>query len=217
MILIPSLKYDIEFCGSKSLIIDHLNNDVLNTFYVQSSWKTSDDVETDERKVRRNQGVKVTLYLKSKGSKDSRMYFKYGLYLVNQVVSQLNWTLDFVALRNNSSCFDVSIKNANLSQKIDISNTLLNVHQLINNYIKSYPCDPQEKCLLTGNEDRFNLFEDSIVYQEARMMLEANSAEFRKENSCSTGASSNINNHVHKTSTNQTPSTTTEQSEAAIE
>ena len=148
----------------------------------------------------------MTLYLKNKGSRDSRMYFKYGLYLVNQVVAQLNWTLDFVALRNRS--YDPSMKSFIPNQRIDISNTLVNLNQLMSNYIKSYPPDPSDKCLLTGTDeesypsdaaekrlmtgtDESCSSDETSVYQEAKSMLEANNSEERKE----------TNNHVHNQET----------------
>lgn len=99
----------------------------------------------DERTARRDLGVKVTLFVKNKGSKDSRVYFNYGLYLINQIIGQLKWTLSVISRKSgkvDSSQAGSTLNLAISNKRIDLTKTLINLNEMIDAYVNAAigPC-----------------------------------------------------------------------------
>ena len=96
------LKYDLQYAGSRSHVIDHLNITTWKQILGQMGSPSPSEIAGDPRDRfqignRKRDGVQVSLFIMSKGSKDSRVYFDYGLFLLNQVIAQIKWTLSLLA------------------------------------------------------------------------------------------------------------------------
>jgi hypothetical protein len=126
------LKYDLVFGGSRSHVIDHLNIETWKQILGQMGSPSPADIAgADARdrfsdRSRKRNGVQVSLYIQSKGSKDSRVYFDYGLFLLNQIIAQIKWTLSCLHRRNG--------RLSESFRKIDLTQTLTNLHDILSIY-----------------------------------------------------------------------------------
>lgn len=100
------LKYALNFYGSQSVIIDHLNI---------GAWRQVLGTGPANE-------IKVALYVTSKNSKDAKLYFEYGIYLLNQSIGQLKWT-----------CGTILNKHSDV-KKIDLTRTLGNLSDILSLY-----------------------------------------------------------------------------------
>lgn len=128
------LKYDLEFWGSRSLIIDHINIGAWKQILGHQTTSSNSSPDRNSYQSyslmgRKRDGVQVSLFVSSKGSKDSRVYFNYGMYLMNQVIGQLKWTLcslhkkDVKLLGSQSDFMQL--------KRIDLTKTLGNLHDIL--------------------------------------------------------------------------------------
>ena len=103
------LKYHLIFCGSQSIIVDHLNI---------GTWRhvlgTLPNGPANE--------IRVALYVTNRGSKDSRLYFEYGMYLLNQSIGQLKFTSGTILNKHSEV------------KKIDLAPTLSNLRDILSLY-----------------------------------------------------------------------------------
>lgn len=102
------LKYQLIYWGSQSLIVDHLNI---------SAWSQISSLPNGP-------GNEVSVALHITRARDSKLIFDYGVYLLNQSIIQLKWTSERV--------FNIP---KDPTYKIDASQTLKNLNDILNIYI----------------------------------------------------------------------------------
>ena len=131
------LKYDLEFYGSRSHIIDHLNigtwKQILGHPSLSSMNSSQDQSNLRSNQIlgRKREGVQVSLFVSSKGSKDSRVYFNYGMYLMNQVIGQLKWTISSMHKRHVNLMGSLSSSDVMSIKRIDLTKTLGNINDIL--------------------------------------------------------------------------------------
>jgi hypothetical protein len=130
------LKYDLEFWGSRSLVIDHLNIGTWKQILGHQTTTSTSHASPDRNSIqnyslmgKKREGVQVSLFVSSKGSKDSRVYFNYGMYLMNQVIGQLKWTLNCVHKKDIKLLSSQS--DFHQLKRIDLTKTLGNLHDIL--------------------------------------------------------------------------------------